>query len=159
LTWPESFIFNACDEKKVRYGDKTTTLEPIGMLVPMLLAPGLFKNSHVVIKVDCFGSIYGMEKGFCKGDISASIFIRAIFLISSYLNCTLHTVHLPRMSDWGAQVADRLSRNVSSTRQDKKLVGAFHNRQIPKCLEDWFLSPCEDWDLSKKLLDHVKRLV
>ncbi len=90
-----------------------------------------------MIKVDCFESIYSMEKGFCKGDVSASIFIKAIYLIAAFLNCSLHTEHLPRMSDWGAQVADRLSRNLSTTTQDRRLINAFHNRKIPACLEKW----------------------
>jgi hypothetical protein len=111
------------------------------------------------MKVDCFGTVYGMENRFCKGDVSASIFIRTIYLIIAFLNCNMHTVHLPRMSDWGAEVADRLSRLQSSTVQDRKLVKAFHNREIPECLKLWLLNPRSNWDLAKDLLNHVKKLV
>ena len=157
--WPAKFIQEAKDEKDVRFGDKTTTLEMIGLIMPLLLVPELLVNQHIVIKVDCFGTIYGMENRSSKGDITASIFIRAAYMISAYLGCVLHIVHLPRMSDWGAEVTDRLSRQSSSTLQDKKLVKAFSNRPLPSCLLRWFENPVNDWQLAKSLLEHVRALV
>ena len=159
LLWPEKFISDSIDEKNVRFGDKTTTLEMIGLLMPMILAPELFKNSNVVMKVDCFGTVYSMTNRMCKGDKTAAIFVRAAYLISAYLECHLHIEQLPRMSDWGAEVADRLSRESSTTAQDKKLLGAFKNRSIPPCLESWFKNPVNDWSLAIKLLEHVEKLV
>jgi hypothetical protein len=159
LVWPDKFIINSSDEKNVRFGDKTTTLEMIGLLMPMLLVPELFKNSNVVMKVDCFGTVYSMTNRMCKGDKTAAIFVRAAHLISAYLECQLHIEQLPRMSDWGAEVADRLSRKCSTTVQDKKLLGAFKNRSIPPCLESWFKNPVNDWSLAVKLLEHVEKLV
>jgi hypothetical protein len=159
LTWPEKFIRDAKDEKHVRFGDKTTTLEMIGVLIPLLLVPEEFKNAHVTIKVDCLGTIYGMENRFSKGDQCASIFIRAAYLIAAYLECTLHVVHLPRMSDWGAEVTDRLSRRSTTTKQDKKLLEAFSNRKVPECLADWFRNPTSDMSLAVSLLEYVKSLV
>ncbi len=157
--WPAKFIQEAKDEKEVRFGDKTTTLEMIGLIMPLLLVPDLMVNQHIVVKVDCFGTIYGMENRSSKGDITASIFIRAAYIISAYLGCVLHIVHLPRMSDWGAEVTDRLSRQSSSTLQDKKLVRAFSNRPLPSCLLRWFENPVNDWRLAKSLLEHVRTLV
>ncbi len=93
LLWDEEFITNAVDEKGVRYGNKTTTLEMIGLLLPLIVAPELFVKSNVVMKVDCFGTVYGLENRASKGDTSASVFIRAVYLIAAYLNavCTLST--------------------------------------------------------------------
>jgi hypothetical protein len=74
------------------------------LILPLLLVSEEFKKCHVVMKVDCFGTIYGIEniQNKCsKGDQSASIFIRAAYLIAAYLECNMHTQHLPRMSDWG----------------------------------------------------------
>jgi hypothetical protein len=159
LWWDEEFISKAIDEKGVRYGDKTTTLEIIGLLIPLVIAPELFVKSNVVMKVDCFGTVYGMENRASKGDTSASVFIRAVYLIAAYLECSLHVEHPPRLSDWGAEVADRLSRNCSTTKQDRKLVNAFKNREIPSCLKSWFKNPYADWNLPFKLLEHVEKLV
>lgn len=159
LFWPKKFITDSVDGKGVRFGDKTTTLETIGLLIPFLLVPSEFIQQHVILKVDCFGTIFGMQNRFSSGDSSASVFIRAIYLIAAYLECTVHVMHLPRMSDWGAEVADRLSRSASTTMQDKKLIKAFNNRPIPACLRDWFANPVSDWSLAIHLLEHVKKLV
>jgi hypothetical protein len=53
--WPADFIQNKMDEKGVRFGDKTTCLEMIGLMMPLLIAPELFMNQHVMMKVDCLG--------------------------------------------------------------------------------------------------------
>jgi hypothetical protein len=157
--WPENFITSSVDEKGVKFADKTTTLEMIGLLMPLLLVPELFQRSNVVMKVDCFGTVYSMSNRMSKGDKSASIFVRAAYLIAAYLECYLHIEQLPRMSDWGAEVSDRLSRKSSTTVQDEKLLSAFKNREIPDCLKDWFKDPKNDWQLAIRLLEHVEKLV
>jgi hypothetical protein len=159
MRWPKSFIRDKTDSNGIRFGDKTTTLETLGLLLPMLVSPELFRNSHVVVKVDCFGTIYGMINGAAKGDTNASILIRAAHIIAAYLECTLHVQHLPRMSDWGAEVADRLSRNSTMTRQDRKLANAFKCRPLPPCLVEWLDNPVADWSLATALLQHVSKLV
>jgi hypothetical protein len=156
--WPKDFILHAVDEKGVRYGDKTTTLEMIGLIMPLLLVPHLVANQNVRFMVDCFGAVYGMHTKAAKGDKSASIFIRAAYLITGYLNCNIYVQHLPRISDWGAEVSDRLSRVSSCTTQDRKLLSAFRNRPVPQCLLNWFEKPTVDFNLATSLLSHVKSI-
>jgi hypothetical protein len=157
--WPRKFIESMVDSKGSRFGDKTTTLEAIRVLIPFLLVPELLAGQHILLRVDCFGTIYGFMNKVSKGDETASVFIRALYMIAAYLSCAMHVEHLPRMSDFGAEVSDRLSRISSSTLQDKKLVRTFHNRQMPKCLLKWFSNPVVDWDLPYRLLCYVKNLV
>jgi hypothetical protein len=159
FVWPRKFIETMVDSKGSRFGDKTTTLEAIGVLIPFILVPELLAGQHVLLRVDCFGTIYGFMNKVSKGDETASLFIRAVHLIAAYLSCAMHIDHLPRMSDFGAEVSDRLSRISSSTLQDRKLIRAFHNRQMPVCLLEWFNEPKVDWELPYKLLCHVKNLV
>jgi len=159
LVWPKNFILLATDEWGVRFGDKTTTLETIGLLLPMILCPHLFKNQHIVMKVDCLGTVFGMKNRAAKGDISASVFIRAVYLIAAYLECVLHVDHLPRISDWGAEVVDRMSRRSTTTRQDDKKLRSFEQHRLPSCMIDWFHNPFTDWSLPMQLLSHVKNLV
>jgi hypothetical protein len=159
MIWPAEFISSAIDEKGVRFGDKTTTLESIGLLMPMIVSPELFINSHVVLKVDCLGTVFGMENRCSRGDMSASVFIRAAYLIAAYLGCTIYVEHLPRKSDWGAEVADRLSRMSTTTLQDRKLLSAFKGSSLPGCLLSWLANPRLNWQLAVDLLNHVKSLV
>jgi hypothetical protein len=129
------------------------------MLMPFLLIPEVLKNQNVLLKVDCFGTIFGMLNKHTRGDKCASMFIRAAFMIAAYLECKIHVQHLPRMSDWGAEVTDRLSRLSSTTWQDEKLILAFDHRPLPTCLLRWFDHPIVDWSLADNLLQHVKAIV
>jgi hypothetical protein len=159
LIWPRNFILAATDESGIRFGDKTTTLETIGLLLPMILCPHLLKNQHIVMKVDCLGTVFGMNNRAAKGDVTASVFIRAAYLIAAYLECVLHVEHLPRISDWGAEVTDRMSRRSTTSRQDDRLLRSFGQLRLPSCLIDWFDNPITDWSLPMQLLSHVKSLV
>jgi len=159
FTWPNFFITQARDDSGVRYGDKTTTLEMIGLLMPMLLVPDLLAGHHIRFTVDCFGTVFGMHNRASAGDTSASVFIRAAYLIGAYIGCSIHVQHLPRLSDWGAETTDRLSRRLTTTTQDYKLLGSFRNRSVPRCLYAWFEDPKPDYRLALALLDHVKTIM
>ncbi len=52
IWWKKSFIKEKQDEKDVRFGDKTTTLEAVGLLLPFLTNPKMLVNKHIVLKVD-----------------------------------------------------------------------------------------------------------
>jgi hypothetical protein len=57
--WPENFIVHSRDEDGIRFGNKSTTLECIGLLAPMLTVPELLSGRHVVLRVDNIACIYG----------------------------------------------------------------------------------------------------
>jgi len=88
----------------------------------------------------------------------ATILIRALHLISAYLGTQIHVSHLPRKSTWDALLVDRLSREKSTTSQDKKLLKSFKFRKIPNCLKSWMSKPTEDWELPMALLSDVRKI-
>ena len=106
-------------------GCKTTTLEFLGILLPFLSDPCSLRNQHVIVKVDNTGCYYGWLNKHTPGDETASILIRALHLISSFLGCVVHVEHLPRISSWDAALADRLSRELSTTKQDIRFLQSF----------------------------------
>jgi hypothetical protein len=65
--------------------------------------------------------------------------------------------HLPRVSTWQAELADRLSREVTTTPDDKNLLETFEKGQLLKSLADWMSNPCDDWSLPEKVLYEVIR--
>jgi hypothetical protein len=152
--WSESFL-NETDEKGTRFGDKTTCLEALGVLLPFLTHPEYFKNSNVVVKVDCLGVVFGMWNKHATGDKSASIVIRAIHLIATFLECRIFVDHLPRKSDWDSDLADRLTRSATMTVNDRRLVSSCKEVCIPTCLRAWFSKPVNDWSLALKLMKYV----
>jgi hypothetical protein len=152
--WENDFL-EMRDEKGVRYGDKTTCLEALGLLLPMLSFPDFYKNSTVITKVDCLGVVFGMWNKHSAGDKSASVLIRAAHLIAAFLECNIVVDHLPRKSDWDSEVADRLTRSSSMNSNDHRLLRACPPLRLPHCLVKWFKNPSADWRLASDLLMFV----
>ncbi len=147
---------SAKDENGIRFGDKTTTLEALGLLLAILQFPEFFENQHVAVKIDNLGVVWGIMNQKAKEDTAASVLIRAVLLICAYLECSLHVEHQPRMSDWESELADRLSRQWSTTRCDLSLVGNWSRiHRIPPYLSDWLADPRLDWNLATDILKFV----
>ena len=157
--WPAETLKIKKDGKGSAFGSKTTTLEFLGVLLPFIIDPNLVSNKHVILKVDNLSCVFGWENKGAKNDICASILIRALHLISTFLGSVIYVEHLPRMSSWEACLVDRLSRQSSTSKEDLKLLNSFSNRKIPVCLENWLMDPKEDWDLATNLLKHVQNVV
>jgi hypothetical protein len=156
IFWPTSVLLKTKDCKGSRFGSKTTTLEFLGMILPFLIIPGKWLNQHVILKVDNIACYYGWESRGLSGDVCASIIIRALHLISTYLCCEIHVVHLLRVSTREARLVDRLSRQRTTTVEDSLLLKEFSCQDIPECLKVWMKNPTEDWSLADSLLDFVK---
>ena len=159
MFWPENMIVLKKDEKGVRFGDKSTFLEMVGILLPFVSIPEKLANQHIVLRVDNIACIHGWENKSLKGDISASIVIRAIHLISSFLGSVIHLKHTPRKSDWESSMVDRMSRKKSTSQDDCRLLSSFCNLSPPLILREWICDPSEDWSFPISLLEYVKSVM
>ena len=136
-------------------GNKTTTLEFSGILIPFLLCYQLLANKHVVIGVDNISCLYAWERGYSKEDNTASVLVRVLVLLSAKLACVVHMVHVPRDTTWESKLADRLSRRKTTQQSDKNLLAQFTHPSLPKPFRDWMANPCEDWQLPEKLVSNM----
>ena len=143
------------DNKEKFLGNKTTSLEFSGILIPFLLEPELMKNQHILIQVDNIGCVFAWENGYSKQDNLASILVRVLVVLASRLNCIVHVHHHPRNTSWESRLADRLSRERTTTPQDKDLLRSFGKRNLPNSFKDWMSRPTEDWDLPIKILNDM----
>ena len=153
LFWPPGVLSFVFDKKGSCLGNKSTTLEMLGILIPFFVIPEQLINQHVIVKVDNVACFFGWLKRHVTGDVMASILIRALHLVSAYLGCQVHVEHLPRKSTWDANLVDRLSGSRSTTMQDRKLLASFRLPEVPAVLWDWMCNPVEDWDLAVRLLE------
>jgi hypothetical protein len=153
LYWPESL------RNIEEMGSRTTTLELIGLLLPLLIVPKLVRGKHVVLKVDNTGCYFAWQNKTVAGEKKASILTRGLVLMSAYLECYIHVEHLPRVSAWDAILCDRLSRERTTSSNDRKLLSSFGNLQAPHVLTSWLDDPSEDWDLAYRRLNHVIQTV
>jgi len=159
LFWTREVLELHRDKKESRMGNKTTTLEFLGVILPFILIPEMLVNQNIEVKVDNTGCYFGWLNKQVTGDAMASILVRSLHLICSYLGSRVHITHLPRDSSWDSKLVDRLSRERTTTNQDKKLLESFETRKIPDVLEDWMAQPTEDWNLPVALLNVVKNRV
>ena len=159
LFWTREVLELHRDKKESRMGNKTTTLEFLGVILPFILIPEMLVNQNIEVKVDNTGCYFGWLNKQVTGDAMASILVRSLHLICSYLGSRVHITHLPRDSSWDSKLVDRLSREKTTTNQDEKLLKSFETRKIPDVLEDWMAQPTEDWNLPVALLNVVKNRV
>jgi hypothetical protein len=157
--WPVSFLLHARDSQDHAYGCKSTTLEAIGLLLPFLCCPSHLANRDIVLFTDNEALVYGWQSRRVRHDVSASIFIRAIHLISAFLNCTVLVRHLPRLSTPTAILADALTRSSTSLPHHLSAVSAAPPSPVPQILKDWLDFPSEDWSLALNLLSTVESLL
>jgi hypothetical protein len=158
LWWPKEFITSSKDNKGIRFGNKSSTLEIIGILLPFILIPTKLKNTHVQVFTDNIACVYGMKDCYVRKDEYAFIFIRAITLISSYLGTVVHTSHTPRRSNWEAEIADNFTRRSTTSFLEAQILKRFNSLTAPEILLDWLKDPSDDWSVATKLLSHVMSL-
>jgi hypothetical protein len=99
-----------------------------------------------------------MKVGYVKKDEYASIFIRALTLISSYLGTMVHTSHTPRRSNWETEIADNFTHRSTTSFLETQVLNRFNSLKVPEILLNWLKDPSDDWSVATKLLSHVMSL-
>jgi hypothetical protein len=153
--WPAA-VYAAVDEKGARLASKMTTLETLGLLLPLLSVPKLLAGQHVVLGVDNIGVVFGWQNGGCKGDRWASMLIRALHIVASFLGCTVHVTHVPRLSTAAAVMADSLTRSSTATADIWAQTAGAATYGPPAALWEWLSEPTDDWHLGFKLINNLK---
>jgi hypothetical protein len=156
ITWPLAFLNEEKDGKGSMIGSKTTTLEMIGIMLPFLSCPAALTGRHVILEVDCISVLFGWDKRQSNGDVTASILLRALHLISSFLACHVHLEHLPRRTSRASILADDLSREDTTSGPLLARVRAMESPHQCHSLTNWFRDPVEDWELANRILQDVE---
>ena len=157
--WDNRMISFLKDSKGARFGSRTSTLEMVGIVLPFLLNPQFLVNQHVVFSTDNMGCFLGWENMAVKGDVTASILVKAVLLMSAFLGTTVNVVHIPRKTTWENIVADKLSRRKTTTHAVRKLLNSFSTTKVLSFFSNWLSHPSEDWNLPRKCLDFVQTIV
>jgi len=139
----------------VRFGDKTTTLESVGLLLPFLTNPKQLVNKHILLRVDNMACVYGFENNSCSGDKSAAIFLQSLHMIGAALGSKIYIEWAERRIGWAAEMADNMSRESSTTDMDHLMLSRFGNKDRIDLLTEWMKNPKPSWDLPLKLVEFV----
>ena len=153
--WPEA-ILQRKDEKGANFSSKMTTLETVGLLLPLLTVPQTVKGKNIILGVDNISVVYGWENRSAKGDLSASVLIRALHLVACYLEARIFVQHVPRRSSLANIMADNFTRASTSNTEAWTTVAGAKQYPPPKPLWDWLEDPKTDWNLGFKLVNWLK---
>ena len=157
LQWPEGLLTGKVDEKGCSFGSKTTTLESVGLLLPLLAFPESLAGKHLVFKIDNMAVVWGWESGYVKNDETASEILKTISYLAGYLGATVHVEHVNRMSEDLAKLADEMSRRSESRDAVSRLVlekALF--REVTGFLNRWLVDPGRIGNLCLELLQELK---
>jgi len=157
--WDPLMISCKKDRDGKRFGNKTTFLETVGLMLPLLSIPELLKNQHIVMYVDNIGTVQAWENKYAKEDVYTSILIRTIHLISCVLSSIIHVKHVPRMSTWESVRVDSMSRESTSSSSDNKLLSSFEPKTFPVRFSQWLNNPSVDWSMPMYIVNHVKEKI
>ena len=135
-------------------GSKTTSLELTGLVLAVLQLGNDIAGQHVVFQVDNIGCHYIWPKGYSNTDRLASVLARLLVLLEAKLCMNVHVMHHPRMSSWESCLADRLSRERSTTSSDKLLLSSFRVPPLQRDFAAWMRNPSEDWDMPLNVISN-----
>jgi hypothetical protein len=153
--WPPS-VTSFVDEKGASLAQKMTTLELVGLFLPILSVPETVRNRNVVLGVDNLGVVFAWENGYAKGDMLASVLVRALGVVAAYLECRIFVQHVPRLTTLASVMADSLTRaSTASAEVWSELVGTA-SYAPPQRLWAWLAEPFLDWDLGLELVEYLK---
>lgn len=154
IRWPCNF-FNKSDKDHKSFGSKTTFLELIGLLLPLLSNPSYFSNKNVVFLVDNIAVVYGWEKRYCKNDEYSSILLRTLQLLEATIEAKFFVLHEKRMSTQRAILADHFSRNSSITPTDELFVKNLKQFKPNSVILNWLKNPICDWTIPEKTMFEI----
>ncbi len=151
LSWPEKFLVEMRDSSGKLYGSKSTTLESVGILLPMLSDPWSVSGRFLQFKVDNIAVVYGWRNGAVRFDDTATEILKAANVVAAYLGIKIYVQHVYRMSEELAELADILSRKVDHSWADPRL-----EKKLGPGLSSWLLNPVLNGSLPKILIKELQ---
>ena len=133
-----------------------TTLELVGLFLPFLTMPELVRGRHVSLEVDNKSVVHAWLNKSAKGDLSASVLVRALMVVTAFLECRLYVQHTKRNTTRESFLADCLTRDHTADKAWPDMADA----RVEDPLADlwgWLEKPTADWQLGFKLIDNLKR--
>ena len=142
VSWPDHFLSEKKDEKGVFFGSKSTTLESVGLLLPIIAFPEAVAGRNLIFSIDEIAVMHGWLSGYVRNYWTASEVLKAAKYMAAFLGVTIHVRHVPRVSNLMANMADKISRKDGgfSKKTARLLSGAAYNR-IEGGLLNWLVSP------------------
>jgi hypothetical protein len=159
VRWPDRLMKGQKNRKGKYFGSKSTTLETVGLLIPIIMEPRTLLGQYIILEVDNIAVVYAWRKKYCGNDPETSLLIRCLHVLEAFLECKIYVRHLRRMSNPIASIADGLTRKATMTTELMETIGDVPWRTLEGPLADWLNDPVLDWDLPLKIVKYVQTLL
>ena len=153
--WPDN-IRTDKDEKGADFSSKMTTLELVGLMLPFLTIPEVVRGRHVILGVDNVSVVHAWDNKNVTGDINALASVRALLVVTSFLECKVYARHVKRETTEASHLADSFTRKSTTTADTWAAVQGALVKDPPEALWDWLRAPTADWQLGFKLVNVIK---
>ncbi len=157
LVWPPSLLSTAKDHRNQYFGHKSTTLEAIGFLLPLLAFPKFCRHRHIVFITDSHPLWSDWPSKHTASDPETSLILRCIAILSAYLQCSIHVFREKRCSTPMSSLADTYSRCDLAYTHPHLRTTHLPPQHFP-ALYSWLQNPILDWTLPLQLLDNLSFL-
>ena len=153
LAYQRDFLLKIDDKGHKAYS-KSTSLEALGFLVPLLIDPLRFLGRNLTIVTDNAASAIILKKGYSNGDMWATVICRAARVVAAGLCCKLQANWEPRRSSRPTRIADDLTHNLLLELNEKEVDAYIERAEVsfPQPILAWMKSPHEDLSLGNKCL-------
>ena len=140
---------------------KLSALELVGPLLTVCGACDMVRGKPLKIFVDNQGSVDIFRKGYSTSCELSTTLARAIYQVSTALECRVELVKITRCSEPKATMADALSKGewitFKNTAQQAGLEMQEEMGTVPDALQEWINKPEEDWYLGERIIQELKR--
>ena len=161
IPWSDYINLTGHTSKGRKVARKLSALELIAPLAMVCGAPDIVRGQPLNIFVDNSGSVMIWKKGYSTRCELSSTLVRAIFQVSTALECRVNIVKITRCSNPEADMADALSKAELIRFRRVAMKENIHIQEnmgtVPQALLDWVNDPKEDWFLGHNILNEISR--
>ena len=150
LPFPTDFLLQPNGTGLV--ADTTSTLEALGILIPMTIAPHRCIGRSLHLHVDNIAVVYSFSKRRCNDKLAHTV-IRAAYLVAGALACKLFVSWIPRRSNDPSIIADDLTHcDFSSALAKYRYCDTAVHETFPSPVNTWMRRPVYHRDLGHDIL-------
>jgi len=154
VLWTERFMLHSTDEKGCSFGCKSTTLESVGVLLPLVAFPEKVRGRNIVFRIDNMAVMFGWRSGRVKNDKTATGILKTAKYMAAYLGTTIFIEHVPRVSN---EMTDELSkREVPKNSKIATQVDRTEYKPVEGYLNMWQDDPQDTEKLCNRLMRELK---
>ena len=155
LPFPTDFLLQSNGSALV--ADTSSTLEALGLIIPMMIEPHRCVGKALHFNIDNFAVVCSAQKRRSR-DRLAHTLIRAAYLVSGALACKIFVSWRQRRSDPPSVVADDLTHmDFRSATSLDQYVNTSTHQYFPEPISRWMRNPCFDRDLGHKIIEWMSR--